>query len=400
MTRVKALTDRTIAERFTEVKDEQSLWGEIGEQTALLAKRLLESALEAELTQRLLAARYRRTEVRRGWRNGGYGRQIISCWGVLDIRMPRARQQLPPSQVLGRFQRRQPEVDQLLRQAFLRGVSTREVGEVLEPLLADRPSAQTVSRVAQALDAQVKRFHWRRLDDDVSYLLLDGISMKVKHPGGVSRKLVLVAYGIRRDGSRVLLDFRLATAESSAQWEAFLENLFRRGLEGQQLALVVSDGCPGLRAALEMVYPQVARQHCWVHKLRNVAAKLPRKHQQACLRGARRVYDAKHARQASERFRQWAQAWRSVAPKAVRCLEQDLEQLLAFYDCPKRLWTKIRTTNAIERSFREVRRRTRPMSCFQNNASCERIIYSVVDKLNQRYQRRSQALPVAFTQAS
>jgi putative transposase len=397
MAGVKALTDRTIAERFQEIKDEESLWGDIREQSAVLAKRLLESALEEELSMRLLAGRYRRTEVRRGWRNGGYGRQIISCWGLLDVRMPRARQQQPPSQVLGRFQRRQPEVDQLLRQAFLRGVSTREVGEVLEPLLGCRPSAQTVSRVAQALDAQVKRFHWRPLKDTFRYLLLDGITMKVKHPGGVSKKLVLVAYGIRPDGIRELVDFRLATAESAAQWEAFLEDLFRRGLEGRSLQLVISDGCAGLHAALAIVYPRVPRQRCWAHKLRNVAAKLPRKCQQPCLLGAKRIYQADHARQAGQRFRHWAEQWRPLVPKAVHCLEQDLDELLAFYACPREDWRAVRTTNAIERAFREVRRRTRPMSCFQNNSSCERIIYAVVTHLNQRWSR---ALPVPFTQAS
>jgi putative transposase len=397
MAGVKTLTERTIAERFGEIKDEESLWGEISLEAQALAKRILESSLEEELSVRLQAARYRRTEARRGWRNGGYWRQLISRWGLLDVWMPRARQQLPASEVLGRFQRREPEVDRLIRQAFLRGVSTREVGEVLEPVLGRRPSAQTVSNVARALDAEVSHFHRQRLTDDVRYLLLDGVTMRVKHPGGVSKKLVLVAYGIRSSGRRVLLAFRLATAESTAQWEAFLEDLFRRGLEGSQLRLIVTDGCSGLHAALEIVYPRIPRQACWVHKLRNVAAKLPRKHQAACLRGAKRLYNAAHARQAGQWFRQWAQEWRPIAPKAVRCLEQDLEQLLAFYDCPQQDWKTIRTTNAIERAFREVRRRTRPMSCFQNNASCERIIYSVISKLNQRW---SQALPVAFTQAA
>ena len=397
MAKVKTLTERTIAERFGEIKDEESLWGEISEQTRLLAKRILESALEEELTLRLQATRYRRTEVRLGWRNGGYGRRLVSRWGLLDVWMPRARQALPPSQVLGRFQRRQPAVDDLLRQAFLRGISTREVGEVLEPVLGECPSAQTVSRVAQALDAEVRRFHWRRLDDDLRYLLLDGITMTVKHPGGVSKKLVLVAYGIRPDGSRVLLDFRLATAESAAQWEAFLEDLFRRGLEGSHLRLITTDGCPGLHAALAIVYPRVLRQRCWAHKLRNVAAKLPRQHQAACLRSAKGIYGADHARQAGQRFRRWADEWRAVAPKAVACLEQDLEELLVFYACPEPDWRTIRTTNAIERAFREVRRRTRPMSCFQNTPSCERIIYAVISHLNQRW---SKPLPVAFPQAS
>jgi putative transposase len=304
---------------------------------------------------------------------------------VLDIWMPRARTSLPPSEVLGRFQRRQPEVDQLIRDAFLRGVSTREVGEVLEPILGWRPSAQTVSRVAEALDSQVRLFHWRRLDDHWLYLFLDGVTMKVKHPGGVKRKLVLVAYGIRPDGTRQLIDFRMATAESAAQWESFLTDLARRGLEGTELSLIATDGCAGLHAAIEIVYPKVARQHCWAHKLRNVAAKLPRKHQQACLQGAKQIYLAETSREAGQRFREWAKEWRDIAPSAVRCIQQDLEELLAFLACPKAHRVKIRTTNVIERSFREVRRRTRPMSCFQNNRSCERIIYSVLVHLNDRW---------------
>ncbi len=383
---VRALGRRTIGERFRDVQDEATIWGEIRQETQALAVRIIESGLEEELTMRLYAPRYARATDRRGWRNGGYWRQLATCWGVLDIWMPRARAKLPPSAVLDRFQRRQPEVDALIRQAFLRGVSTREVGAVLEPVLGFQPSAQTVSRVAQALDSKVRLYHWRRLDDEWRYLLLDGITMKIKHPGGVSNKLVLVAYGIRPDGTRQLIDFRLATAESAAQWEAFLEDLFRRGLEGRALQLVVTDGCPGLHAALQIVYPRVPRQRCWAHKLRNVAAKLPRKYQAECLRGAQRIYLAETAREAGQRFRAWAQAWRAVAPKAVACLEQDLEELTAFLACPQAHRVRVRTTNAIERAFREVRRRTRPMSRFQNNRSCERIIYNVVSHLNARWQ--------------
>ena len=197
MVRVKALTERTVAERFAEIKEEDGIWGEISEQSRLVAKRILESSLEEELTVRLAASRYRRTEVRRGWRNGGYARQVVTRWGLVDVWMPRARKAQPASAVLGRFQRREAQVDQLIREAFLRGISTREVGDVLEPVLGWKPSAQTVSRVARSLDSAVRHFHWRRLTDDVQYLLLDGVTMKIKAPGGVHKKLVLTAYGIR-----------------------------------------------------------------------------------------------------------------------------------------------------------------------------------------------------------
>jgi putative transposase len=394
------LTRRTIAERFREVKDEEGFWGDVQEETKALVKRLLESSLEEDLIAQLGAHRYERAGGRTGWRNGHYTRWLVTRWGIIDVHMPRARQKLKPPAVLARYQRSETAVADLIRQVFLRGVSTREVGAVLQPLLGWKPSAQTVSRVAVALDREVRRFHWRTLDDSWRYLLLDGLTMKVKHPGGVSKKLVLVAYGMRVDGTRQILDFRLATAESAAQWEAFLADLFRRGVEGTQLALVVTDGAPGLRAALELVYPRARHQRCWVHKLRNLANKVPKKHQAACLGGAKRIYQAPNAREAGHRFQAWASDWREILPKAVLCLEQDLEELLNFFQCPKADWRAIRTTNAIERSFREVRRRTRPMTCFQNNASCERIIYAIITHLNEQW---STALPAPhnqFTQRS
>ncbi|HEX9016520.1 MAG TPA: IS256 family transposase [Chloroflexota bacterium] len=391
MAKVVALTERTIAERFAEVKDEDGLWGDIGEETRMLAKRILEEGLEEELSMRLGAAPYSRKESRRGYRNGGYNRSISTRWGLLDVFMPRARTRQAPSAVLGRFARREPEVDRLIREAFLKGISTREVGDVLEPILGWAPSAQTVSRITKSLDSQVRRFHWRGLSDEVRYLLLDGVTMTVKRPGGVGKKLVLVAYGIRPDGTRALLDFRLAPAESTAAWEAFLEDLFRRGLEGRNLALIVTDGCPGLASAIEIVYPRAAHQRCWAHKLRNVAAKLPRKHQAACMKGAVKIYLAENSREAAARLKEWVADWRPIAPRAVACLEEDIEDLLAFFACPRADWRAVRTTNAIERSFREVRRRTRPMSCFQNNASCERIIFAVISHLNEHWSRRPPA---------
>lgn len=120
----------------------------------------------------------------------------------------------------------------------------------------------------------------------------------------------------------------------------------------------------------------------WVHKLRNVAGKLPRREQETCLRGAKAIYQSSTRREAKARFQDWAHHWSATQPKAVKCLETDLEELLNFLDCPPTHRRKVRTTNAIERAFREVRRRTRPMSCFNNSASVDRIIYGIVCHLN------------------
>ncbi len=212
--------------------------------------------------------------------------------------------------------------------------------------------------------------------------------MRIRGATEVKRRLVLCAYGITVTGQRRLLDFRLAKSESQAAWEAFLNQLRERGVIGRHLRLVTTDGCPGLHAALDVVYPYVSHQHCWVHKLRNVATKLRRAQQADCLAGVRGIYEASTRREAVRRYWAWVQRWRWQAPKAVASLEQDLDALLAFLACPKAHRKAVRTTNPIERAFREVRRRTRPMTCFTNDASCERIIYAVVSHLNKYWEGR------------
>ena len=388
MQRVKPLDELTPADLWREVPEsEDEFWQDTREKQMRLLKGLLEGALEEEMAVLLGASRFRRTEARRGHRNGFYERDLATQVGIVTaIRVPRARDMSVNRSVFSRYQRRQGQVNQVIRETFLAGVSTRRVGETLEALLGERVSAQTVSRVTRRLDREVARFHEASITDDVCYLLLDGVYLRVKGPTAAQSKLVLCAYGITMTGIRRLLGFRLATAESQAQWEAFLGNLRQRGLVGNNLRLIVTDGCVGLHNALETVYPYVPRQHCWVHKLRNVANHLKRSQQKECLAGARAIYQAQTRRAAVQAYWAWARRWREEAPKAVACLECDLETLLNFLACPPQHQRKVRTTNAIERSFREVRRRTRPMSCFNNNASCERIIYAVFNHLNRGWE--------------
>lgn len=389
MVQVKDLTEVKVRDLWQEVKGDGEWWGDLKQETLRVVKRLLEGAMEGEMLEQLWAGRYRRTELRRGYRNGYRQRSLLTELGLIErLRVPRDREGAYQPTVLVRYQRRQEGVNHLVREAFLAGVSTRRVGEVLAPVLGEVVSPQTVSRIAQSLDAEVRRFHTRRLPDHYCYLLLDGITLRVKSPTGVKKRLVLCAYGIRVQGKREMISFRHATSESEAQWAAFLRDLYQRGLEGKELRLVITDGCPGLHQALHTGYPYVPRQRCWAHKLRDVAAKLPRRHQEACLAGAKKIYQAKTQRQARACFQEWATQWETVAPNAVCCLEKDLDELLPFFSCPEAHWRKVRTTNAIERAFREVRRRTRPMSCFQNPASVDRIIYGVISHLNQAWKEK------------
>jgi len=167
-------------------------------------------------------------------------------------------------------------------------------------------------------------------------------------------------------------------------------------LHGEFLELIGTDGQLGLAKAIGRLWPAVAHQRCWAHKLRNLENKL-KASQQACLEEAKLIYQAENRTEAIQLFRKWKRRWQRQAPKAVACLERDLEQLLAFFDCPKVHWKRLRTTNVIERLFVEVRRRIRTMCAFTTRSSCERILFSVFNRMNQHWTRHP--LP-AFTHNS
>jgi transposase-like protein len=312
---------------------------------------------------------------------------LVTTKGTFDLRVPRARGITLEFRLFDRYRRLWKQVDAALRRVYLGGCSTRRVGEVLTLVLGTRVSAQTVSRAVKALTPLVERFHRRVLEDRYRMLLLDGVTQRMKSwRGKAVVKSTLMAYGITWDGQREIVDFMISPSESEAAWWGFINRLHKRGLEGEALELVVSDGSPGLVKALEYLYPHVKHQRCWIHKLRNVADKVNVRDQALVLRGARKIYHAPHRKAAIEAFKRWRDAWINQYPRAVRCLEKDLESLLTCFDFPKELRKHIRTTNLIERFNKEVRRRTRPIGCFNNPDSCDRITYAVVAHQNAQWE--------------
>jgi putative transposase len=363
---------------------------ELVEQVRGQLKMLIERALEAERDHYLQFGFYEHApQFRFDYRNGYYFRDLTTRLGLLRrLKVPRTRKGFR-SQVLPRYQRRQAAVNELVRQAFLRGISTRQVGAVLEPVLGEAYSAQTISNITRELQSAVEQFHRRTLRDAYVYLFLDGVVLKVRDTtGSVRRRVILVAYGITAQGRRELIDYQFAiNGESETAWSAFLQDLFLRGLQGQHLQLLISDGGPGLRAALPLVFPRIPVQLCWAHKLRNIADKVPKK-ESSCVAEAAAIYRASSRAAAQKAFHHWKQRWEKRRPRAVACVERDLDYLLSFFSMPEAHWKKVRTTNVIERAFREVRRRTRPISSFSNPESCDRIIFGVASHLNSSWERK------------
>ncbi len=330
-------------------------------------------------------------------RNGSYSRRILTGAGDLDLRVPRTRS-YNPVEILERYARRTPQIDRMILAAFVLGLSTRKVGKVLLQLLGETVSASTVSTVAKQLDAEVAAWHRRRLSERYRVLMFDGVVLSRKTGAGAIRRPVLVALGIRPDGKKEVIDFRLAQGESQNAWEVFLNDLYRRGLSGKNTELVVSDGGKGLLAALPLVYPHLPVQRCWVHKMRNVLDKCRKADRDAMKNDLRAVMNAPNRPAARTAARAFANAWQAAYPKAVACLAGDLDALMEHYVLKQPTWYKAaRSTNAIERCFVEVRRRTRPMGVMADRASMSRILYAVFTGINQN---QGTAIPFPLTHNS
>ena len=315
-------------------------------------------------------------------RNGCYSRHLLSELGDIELSVPRTRR-FCPTEVLKSYTRRATEIDRAILAGFVLGLSTRKVGEVLLALLGRPVSASTVSRIAKTLDAAVAAFHRRPLKDVYKALMLDGVVLARKTGAGALRRPVLVALGIRHDGKKEVIDFRLATSESAAAWEHFLSDLHRRGLTGEGLEVICADGGQGLIAALTTVYPTIPLQRCWAHKIRNILNKVRKPDRDAVKAGLHAIMNAPNRPKALSAARRFADTWRHSYPKAVACLRNDLDDLLTCF-CYTTLAERkqVRTTNAIERCFREVRRRTRPMGTFQDRTSMDRILFAVFTHQN------------------
>lgn len=351
-------------------------------------RKILEGRMEEEMTEFLGLERYDHAEDRPDYRNGHYVRHLLTEMGDLELLIPRTRKGGFQPRLLERYARRHHSIDEVLLACFCLGLSTRKAASVLAPILGERVSASTISRIARDLDQEVAAYHNRPLSDDYLYLFFDGVVLKSKGAVKVQKKVLLCAFGIRKDGVPEMIDFCPAGSESQAAWESFLRDLYRRGLEGAFCQLIATDGGAGLHAALEIVYPKIPLQRCWAHKTRNILDKVKKNDQEAVKKALNKISHAKNRREATKAYWRFASNWRKLYPRAVSCLEQDLDQLLTFFQIKEeKLWSRLRTTNLIERSFREVRRRTRPMGVFTNTESLQRIVFAVFFHLNENWKK-------------
>ena len=343
-----------------------------------LARKSLSKILEGQMKDRIdrhLVEMASRDEPDR--RNGYFGRHFLTELGDIDLQVPRTRT-MSAAEVIQSYSRRAVQVNRMILSCFVLGLSTRKVSHALMPVLGESVSATTVSRVSRILDVSVSAFHRRPIRRSYRFLFLDGVVLKRKTGMGSVKRVVLVALGMTPEGKKEVIDFTIVPGESQAAWDAFLSDLYKRGLRAEGLELIVTDGGKGLLAALPFVYPGIPIQRCWAHKTRNVLNYIRKRDQEAAKKDLSAISHATGIRQARTALKRFADTWKDLYPRALASLKECEEELLAFFGIKDTsLWKKIRTTNLIERRFVELRRRTRPMGVFSDRTSMERILYAI-----------------------
>ena len=257
--------DIILAEWRREIKQNNidEFWKATRRHMKQLLSNFLEKTMEEEVVIYTGAEWNQKMRVRIDYRNGYRYRDLLTTQGNMRLRIPGLRKTNFRTKVFANYQRRMAAVDRALKDIFLAGVSTRRAGEALSCLLDTPVSASTVSKVTKVLDKEVHKFQNKELLDEYQYIILDGISLKVKEGLKYKKKCVLVAYGITFLGLREIISFRQVARETKPAWLAFLNDLYKRGLEGKSLRLIVVDGHKGILSALEESRPFIPIQRCW-----------------------------------------------------------------------------------------------------------------------------------------
>jgi transposase-like protein len=346
------------------------------------ARLILQQALEDEVTEFLGRGRYERVGEPVAHRNGYEPRKVATTSGTVELERPRVRDASKlgfESRVLGRGVTRTYALESLVISSFLRGLSTRDVEAVLEEAFDDQlASRSTVSRICEDIRERYRRWCERRLDGhDLVYLFCDAIYLKL-HPDDTPAAGVLVAWGVTLEGRKVLLGLALGSRESYESWLSFGRDLVHRGMSTP--ALIVADGAPGLWKATRELWPLADEQRCTVHALRNVTAKLPERHHRELKARWWHVFDEASSPAEARRGLEAIMAdYRTAFPSAMAVIERDTDALIAHLRWPSEHRKRIRTTNLLERTFVEVRRRTKVIGRFPGETSALSLIWAVLE---------------------
>ena len=344
---------------------------------------ILQKGIDEEFNAKIGAKKFERIESRVAVRKGTYRRCLTTTFGRSELDVPRARGKIDIEfKLFDKYQRRQKKFDEMVIMSLMLGISMRKQRKFFKAFIGDAVSHSTASRLLKNFEEDLIKFRTSKIKDIYRYLLIDGIWVSVKERI-VRKRPIIFVIGIKDDGSKEILAFKLAKSESEQEVSGILNDLYRRGLEGKKLKLVSSDGAKGIRAAISMVYPYAKWQWCYTHKLRNVSKRIKNKvkNRKKLMRDASGIYKSSSRREALTKFNKFYSKWKDIESTAVNNLKKDFAETLTFYDYmdDKRL---ISTTNHIERYLEEIRRRIKVQGYFKNPRSVDYWVYGIMQYID------------------
>ena len=339
---------------------------------------VLQSLIDAEATEVIGAGRYERAGARTTWRNGARERLLATKAGDVELRIPKLRQGSFFPSILERRRRIDRALFAVVMEAYVQGVSTRKVDDLVAALGATSGMSKSeVSRICAGLDEEMAAFRARALSHvEFPYLWLDATYLKGRLRGQVVARAVVVATGVSAKGDREVLGLAVGDTEDEAFWTEFLRSLRSRGLSG--VRLVVSDHHLGLKAAIATVFIGASWQRCRVHFMRNVLAKVPRANAEMVAAAIRTIFAQPDAAAVAEQFDRIVVTLEREFPEVATMLAHAREDLVAFSAFPLEHWRKIWSTNPLERLHREVKRRCDVVGVSPNDAAIDRLVTAVI----------------------
>jgi putative transposase len=343
-----------------------------------------EMLMELEVSQKTGAERYARSEQRTTYRNGYRERLWSTRVGDIALRIPKLREGSYLPSLLEPRRQAERALLAVVQQAYIQGVSTRKVDELVQALGLSGVDKSAVSRICRELDEVVEQFRRRPLEGAYPYLWLDALYLKVRQNHRIVSQAVVIAVGVRDTGEREVLGFAVGSSEEEAFWRDFLRGLLARGLGGVQL--VVSDAHEGLKAAIAGTLQGTTWQRCRVHCLRNLLARVPQRDKAVVAALARTIFAQPDRQTAGQQLREVARLLHARWPQAAELLLAAEDDILAYMAFPREHWTRLYSTNVLERLNREVKRRTDVVGVFPDVPAVIRLVGAVLRELDDEWQ--------------
>jgi putative transposase len=351
-------------------------------------KAVLEEVLEEEMTQHLGAGYRELTPTRRGERNGYYQRNLVTPAGKIErLEVPRDREGEFVTELFERYKRMTGDVEEAILEMYLSGISVRKIAGVTEALSRVKVGKDAVSRIARRLEEQQREWRERSVEEKgYPYLYLDATYLKVRWGARVTTMALLVCIGVDEEGFREVLAVEVAGSEKGAAYASMLRGLVDRGLSG--VRLVVSDDHEGIKAAVSGELPGAGWQRCVVHFERNVLSHVPASEMSEVADDLKAIFKVRRQKTARTLAEEFVEFYGKRFPKAVSVFEAGIEETLAYLSFPGSHHAKLRTTNMLERLFKEVKRRTRVVGVFPNETSASTLATEIALRSSEEWALR------------